>query len=78
MAWNCRVVKEMLDDGNEFFSIREVFYNSNGGIYGYTEDAVDISGDTIEGIRKYLQWCLDCLDKPILINDEVKFEEREE
>ena len=71
--WNHRVVKEVLENGDEWFTVREVFYNDDGSIYAYTEDAVDIAGASIDELRNYLQWCLNCLDKPILIDGEVEF-----
>lgn len=75
--WNHRVIKEVLSDGTEWYSIREVFYNDKEeeSIFGYTEKPVDICGESIDEIRKYLQWCLGCLDKPILEDGKVKFED---
>ena len=73
--WNCRVVKETIS-GQDFFSIREVFYDDQG-IYGYTEEPVDICGESIDALREYLQLCLDCLDKPVLEDGKVEFIDRE-
>ena len=66
MPWNHRVVKQILDDGTEWFSIREVYYNGNGAIYAYTKEPIDMTGESIEELRKDLKWCLDCLDQPVL------------
>lgn len=77
MPWNHRVVKEILDDGQEWFSIREVFYNDDGNIYGYTEAPVDIVGESVDELREYLQWCLNCLGKPILEDGKVEFVDRD-
>jgi len=71
--WNHRVVKEITQDGNEWFTVREVFYNDDGSIYAYTEDPVKIAGESIEDLRKYCQWVLNCLDKEVLIDGEVEF-----
>jgi hypothetical protein len=73
--WNHRVVKEVLKDGEEWYTVREVFYNDDDTIYAYTDDPVDICGESVDEIRKYLQWCLDCLDNPILVDGEVEFVE---
>jgi hypothetical protein len=73
MTWNHRVVKETLDDGMEWLTIREVFYNENGEITGYTEDAVNISGETVEDLRWQCQKILECLDKDVLIDGKVVF-----
>lgn len=71
--WNHRVVKETLKDGTEFFTVREVFYNDDGSIYAYTQEAASISGESIEAMREYCQWILNCLDKDILVDGEVTF-----
>lgn len=71
--WNHRVVRETLSDGSYFYSVREVFYNDDGTIYAYTQEPVDICGDTIDDIKEYTQWILNCLDKPMLIDGEVEF-----
>ena len=73
MTWNLRVVKQIFDDEIDWFSIREVFYNKNGDITGYTEDPVDICGESIDELLGYLHWCLNCLDKPILEDGKVEF-----
>lgn len=71
--WNHRVVKQKLEDGTEWFSVREVFYNDDGSIFAYTEEPVDISGESTEELKQYTQWILDCLDKDILVDGEVTF-----
>ena len=68
--WNHRVVKQRMKDGSEWFSVREVFYNDDGSIV-YTESPVDISGESIEAMREYCQWVLNCLDKDMLVEDEI-------
>ena len=73
MTWNHRVVKEVLDNGDEWFTVREVFYNDDGSIFAYTEEPADVCGESIDEIREYLQWCLNCLDKPILEEGKVEF-----
>jgi tetrahydromethanopterin S-methyltransferase subunit H len=76
--WNHRVVKERLRDGTDWYSVREVFYNNDGSIYAYTEEPVDICGESVENMREYCQWVMDCLDKDILVDGEVKFVEPED
>jgi hypothetical protein len=79
--WNHRVVKETFNKGKlneeDWYSVREVFYNDDGSIYSYTIEPVDIAGNSIDDLREYLQWCLNCLDKPILIDGEVEFKDDE-
>lgn len=71
--WNHRVVKQILPDGSEWFSVREVFYNEDGSIFAYTEKPVDICGESIEEMREYCQWVLNCLDQDMLIDGQVEF-----
>jgi tetrahydromethanopterin S-methyltransferase subunit H len=73
MSWNHRVVKKQYPNGEIQYSVREVFYNEDSTIYAYTENPVDIAGESISDLKVYLQWCLDCLDKPVLIDGEVDF-----
>ena len=78
--WNHRLVKEVLTwDGQEhdWYSVREVFYNEDGSIYAYTEEPVDIAGESIEDLKEYTQWILNCLEKDILVDGEVEFVDRE-
>jgi hypothetical protein len=72
-CWNHRVVKETLPNGEDWYTVREVYYNADGTIYAYTQEAVGISGYTIEELREYTQWVLAALDKPVLVDGEVQF-----
>jgi len=75
--WNHRVVKETLN-GVDWYTVRETYYNADGTIYAYTEDAADASGTSIEELREYLTWLLAALDEPVLVDGEVKFVDYEE
>lgn len=75
--WNHRVVKQHLEDGTDWYSVRETHYNDDGTIYAYTKDPVDISGESIEEMREYCQWVMNCLDKEILVDGEVTFVNRD-
>lgn len=70
--WNHRVVRETNEDGTYYYSVREVFYNNDGTIFAYTKNPVKICGESIEDLKEYTQWVMDCLDKPILIDGEVE------
>ncbi len=71
--WNHRVVKKVYEDGTEEYSVRETHYNDAGEIYGYTVDPTDLACETIDDLRQYIQWCLDCLDKPVLDDATIIF-----
>jgi tetrahydromethanopterin S-methyltransferase subunit H len=73
MHWNHRVVKKTYDDGSMAFGIHEVFYNDDNTIYAYTEEPIEVSCESMEALREYVQWMLNCIDKPILIDGEVEF-----
>ena len=68
MPWNHRVIKLNISD--DYYKISEVFYNQDGSIFGYINTGV--SGESIDDIRETLEWMLECLDKPILIEEEIK------
>lgn len=73
-TWNHRIVKSVDDEGTEFFSIQEVYY----------EDAVptahtlelSVEGETVEEIKETLNNMLKCCDEPII--DELPMDESEE
>lgn len=73
MTWNHRVVKKTYPSGEESYGIHEVFYNEKGEIYAYTENPIDLACETLDSLKEYIQWCMSCLDKPILIDGEVSF-----
>lgn len=66
MTWNLRLVEmsndECLDE--KYIEIREVFYDNLGKPLGHTRATA--GGENIEEIRRYLEWSLEALDKPIL------------
>jgi hypothetical protein len=71
--WNHRVVKKTYPSKETLFSVREVYYNDDDTIYAYTENPANLECESIEALKEYLLWCLKSLDKPILIDGEVKF-----
>ncbi len=40
--WNHRVIKKIYEDGEEEYGIHEVFYNTDGTIFGYTQEPVRV------------------------------------
>ena len=66
-TWDYRVVRKTTDgDGDEWLSVQEVYYNDETGEpIAHTTD-LEITGDTIAGIRTTLQRMLWCLDKEIV------------
>jgi len=72
--WNHRVIKRTTER-EVLYGIHEVFYNDDGSIYAYTEETVRAQCESIEELREYLQWMLNCLDKEVLVDGEVEFVE---
>ena len=74
MSWNYRVthsVEEWQGTINEqvredFFSIREVYYDSSGGIECWTEKSIGPGGETLEELRDDLHLMLKAFELPIL------------
>lgn len=73
MSWNYRVFRtkyEKFGNVEEIFSIREVYYNKQGGIKGITSDIV-IIGETEKELQKSLEKALQAFQKPILTSTHI-------
>lgn len=69
MTWENRVVKtieKIKGVEHVFYSIHEVYYDDNGIINGWTEEAVRVGGDSIDDIRHTLFLMKKSLERPIL------------
>lgn len=73
MHWNHRVIKHTYKDGYVYFGIHEVFYNSKGEIYGYSNEPIDLSENSLDDLRLTLQQMLRCLDEEVLEADKIEF-----
>ena len=68
-TWDYRVVRQTSEDGDEWLSVQEVYYDDETGKpMAHTTD-LQADGDSIADLRKILQFMLGCLDKEIV--DEV-------
>jgi hypothetical protein len=69
-VWDYRIVRQTTEDGGEWLSVQEVYYDDETNEpMAHTTD-LTLEGDTISGIRKQLQRMLWCLDKEIV--DEIE------
>ena len=69
-VWVYRIVRQTTEDGGEWLSVQEVYYDDETNEpMAHTTD-LTLEGDTISGIRKQLQRMLWCLDKDIV--DEIE------
>lgn len=74
--WNHRVIKRTTER-EVLYGIHEVFYNDDdGSIYAYTKEPIQAQCESIEELREYVQWMLECIDKEILVDGKVEFVER--
>jgi tetrahydromethanopterin S-methyltransferase subunit H len=73
MHWNHRIVKKVYPGGIVTYGIHETHYNDAGEISGYTTEPVTVLCESLDALRKYVQWMLEGLDKPVLIDGEVEF-----
>jgi hypothetical protein len=64
MTWDHRVVRK-IHHGEQSLGIHEVFYDEDAGT-SWTEDPVEVVGDSIEDLRETLERMLSCLEQPII------------
>lgn len=73
MTWNHRVIRRMFPDAAPSdqvqYGIHEVYYDPKRRPPSFTEDPMEVVGDSIEELRETLAHMLSCLDKPILDYD---------
>ena len=76
--WNNRIIKHE-KNGTIWYGVHEVFYNKDGSIYAYTEDAITIIGETEEETIEQVEQILrDIKDTPVLVASEIEFKDYEE
>ena len=63
MTWNHRVVN-IHDLNEDFFEIKEVFYDNDGLPYAYGNATV--ASDKLSELSEQLSWMMDALSKPPL------------
>ena len=68
--WDYRVVRKTSEDGDEWYSIQEVYYDDDGKPSAQTIDLM-IEGDTITGMRTQLEKMINCLGQPVLDESDI-------
>ena len=69
-GWDYRLVRKTTEDGDEWLSVQEVYYDDETDEpMAHTMD-LQVEGDTIAGMRTQIQRMLWCLDKEIV--NEIK------
>ncbi len=67
--WNHRVIKKVVD-GEEIYSIHEVYYDQDGKLRTYTEQPIGVVSETLKGAKWVLNRMLAALKKPILLESD--------
>ena len=70
-TWDYRVVRKTTEDGAEWLSVQEVYYDDETGKpMAQTMDLM-IEGDTIAGMRTQLERMINCLGQPVLDESDI-------
>ena len=70
-TWNLRIIHYDKREPSGY-GVHEVFYNEDGTVFDYTENPIDITGETIEDVKKYAQMIVDDINKsPVLVQSEI-------
>lgn len=75
MTWNHRVMKKTHKGSwgeEDQYTIREVFYDDDGEIEGWTATGVWPAGETVEGLKKEIHMFSAAFDAPVLDEDELE------
>ena len=70
--WDYRVVRKESNDGSdEWYSVQEVYFDDETGEPMAQTIDLQIEGDTISEIRKRLEGMINCLEDPILDEQDI-------
>ena len=70
MTWNYRIIKHNTSKQNHF-ALHEVFYDDKGKITSWTEQPIDIVGESKADIERALKQMLLDIDTPVLTESEL-------
>ncbi len=69
--WNYRVFRhEYTHGGEQYYEIHECYYDDDGNVNGWTENAICPYGDTPEELESVLKMMGEAFSKPILDYEE--------
>lgn len=79
-TWEYRLVKrvyynELLELNESIIEIEEVYYDNEGNIVAYGDASIPF-GETIEEVRKRLNYMQKALDKPVINFNKEELNER--
>lgn len=68
--WNYRVTKTTSTiDGEAYYQLKEVYYDDDDKVTGFSEDAVGFGGDSVDELKDSLLMAMSAFDKPVLLED---------
>ncbi|HUY52958.1 MAG TPA: hypothetical protein VMV24_00050 [Candidatus Dormibacteraeota bacterium] len=70
MTWNYRIIKHDTEKRN-YFAIHEVFYDNKGKITSWTENPIDIVGESKTDIKSILKQMVVDIETPTLKESEL-------
>lgn len=77
MYWNNRVFKTKVNEyGSEvdIYTIHEVYYNEDNTIMGWVDKEEGPYGESLEELKRSLEWMLEACDKPVIDRAELEEE----
>jgi hypothetical protein len=69
MTWNHRVF-EVKHPHETYFEFREVYYDEQGNVIGYTQEGTSPMGEDMDALRRDMGRMLLALDKPVLKDED--------
>ena len=70
MTWNYRIVEETIR-GNKYYQIKEVYYDKQDNIIAFSKEAISPGGETLEDLRKDLEFMLEAFNSVSLPQEEL-------
>ncbi len=75
MTWNFRIVKKIFD-GETLYEVHEVYYDENGAVESWTEEAVHPMGVSTSELKADIEHFLQAFRHPVLALAETGGEEK--
>jgi hypothetical protein len=68
MHWNYRIVQDN-NGGDDWYSLREVYYRKDNKPWAWTEEPMEPMGDTIDELRGDFEAMKEAFERPMLVVD---------
>ena len=79
MTWNYRICKEVICPDTDYeetlFSLREVYYDSEGNITGYTANPVGLVSESLDGFKDTLSKIQIAINKEVIDLDSLNYKD---